>query len=140
MEQQSRHRRKLNPGDEPNGTMFREHGMSAKTIKSYVILLCPLISCLFVLLVFWRQYSTPLKSIGPVNTSHGHHQTDLHTPEIALPGIELHSEEHSYRDAKTLHLDWTLSSGDLRPDGVLKRVHLINGKDQPVILSKVAPR
>jgi hypothetical protein len=41
--------------------------------------------------------------------------------------IELHPEDHIYREATTRHLEWVVTSMYLRPDGVLKRVYCING-------------
>ncbi|KKA24127.1 Ferro-O2-oxidoreductase [Rasamsonia emersonii CBS 393.64] len=38
----------------------------------------------------------------------------------------LHPEEHVYREPTTHQLDWRISAGYRRPDGVLKRVYLIN--------------
>lgn len=148
MGQPSSLRGELNPGVEPGGPKFRRHQTSTKTNKSYGILLCPVITCFFMLLVFWRQYGTPLKTIIPVNIPHVHHEVDLSNPEIAGPGIELHPEDHVYREPKAQHLDWVLSSKDIRPDGVLKRVHLINGKTEPydsneesvLILGRPLPR
>lgn len=148
MKQSSSHRGGLNPGDEPGGPKFRQHQTSTKTNKSYGILLCPVITCFFVLLVFWRQYSTPLKTVVPVNIPHVHHEVDLSTPGFAGPGIELHPEDHVYREPKAQRLDWVLSSKNIRPDGVLKRVHLINGKYEPhdpiedsvLILGRSLPR
>jgi hypothetical protein len=43
--------------------------------------------------------------------------------------IELHPEDHIYREATTRHLEWVVTSMYLRPDGVLKRVYCINGED-----------
>ncbi|KAI5298187.1 hypothetical protein KEM55_003701, partial [Ascosphaera atra] len=39
---------------------------------------------------------------------------------------DIHPEDHVYRPAKTIRLDWNITSGMRRPDGVLKRVYLIN--------------
>jgi hypothetical protein len=44
------------------------------------------------------------------------------------PRIELHPEKHVYRAPVTQHLDWQITADHRRPDGVLKRVYLINGK------------
>ncbi|KAF2162658.1 multicopper oxidase [Zasmidium cellare ATCC 36951] len=38
----------------------------------------------------------------------------------------LHPEEHAFRDATTQILHWRVTAGQRRPDGVLKRVYLIN--------------
>jgi hypothetical protein len=43
------------------------------------------------------------------------------------PRIELHPEDHVYRQPVTHHLDWRITSGQRRPDGVLKKIYLING-------------
>jgi len=130
MAQPSSHQIKLNLGDQPkpNRTKFRERKTSAKTNKSYIILLCPVVAGLFVLLVFWRQYSTPIRAITSVGIHNADHEDNLLAPGTTTPAIKLHPEDHVYREPKTQHLDWTLSSRSIRPDGVLKRVHLINGK------------
>lgn len=44
------------------------------------------------------------------------------------PRIELHPEYHVYRAPVTHHLDWRVTTGERRPDGVLKQVFLINGE------------
>lgn len=45
----------------------------------------------------------------------------------ARPRIELHPEDHIFRHAETRHLGLKVTSGQRRPDGVLKQVYLING-------------
>jgi hypothetical protein len=42
--------------------------------------------------------------------------------------IRLHPEDHESRDPQNLKYDWTVTSGWKAPDGVQKRVYLINGK------------
>jgi hypothetical protein len=42
-------------------------------------------------------------------------------------GILLHPEEHRSRDAGIITLHWTITSGFRTPDGVRKKVYLING-------------
>jgi hypothetical protein len=42
-------------------------------------------------------------------------------------GIFLHPEDHRSRDPVTLRLHWTITSGFRAPDGVKKKVYLING-------------
>ena len=44
-------------------------------------------------------------------------------------GILLHPEEHIYRSADIVEHWWSISTGFRSPDGVRKRVYLINGKD-----------
>ncbi|KAI9695153.1 MAG: hypothetical protein M1820_008859 [Bogoriella megaspora] len=48
-------------------------------------------------------------------------------PDVGPLDIVLHPEDHVYRKPKTQHLNWTISSGVQRPDGVAKLVYLING-------------
>lgn len=43
----------------------------------------------------------------------------------------LHPEDHVLRQPSTRYLDWYITSGFRRPDGVLKEVYLINGKVTP---------
>lgn len=43
------------------------------------------------------------------------------------PRIKLHPEDHVYRPPVTQHLNWRITSGLRRPDGVLKQIYLING-------------
>jgi len=42
----------------------------------------------------------------------------------------LHPDDHVYRAATTQTLDWRVTTGQRRPDGVQKRVYLINGSFQ----------
>jgi hypothetical protein len=47
--------------------------------------------------------------------------------EIPSLGIVLHPENHRSRDAGIITLHWTITSDFRAPDGVKKRVYLING-------------
>ncbi|KAJ5883361.1 multicopper oxidase-domain-containing protein [Penicillium subrubescens] len=47
-------------------------------------------------------------------------------PRQIAPRIELRPEDHVYRPPVTQHLDWRITSGQRRPDGVLKEIYLIN--------------
>ncbi|KAJ5088689.1 hypothetical protein N7456_012305 [Penicillium angulare] len=47
--------------------------------------------------------------------------------EIHRPRIALHPEDHIFRSPTTHYLDWRVTSGLRRPDGVLKQIFLING-------------
>lgn len=98
--------------------------------RSWPLLACSLVTCLLVWLVYWCQ-STP----GPL--------TPLGVPgqrsseEIATrPQIELHPENHVYREPATQYLGWRVTTGHRRPDGVLKQVYLINGQ----LNDSLAPR
>lgn len=43
-------------------------------------------------------------------------------------GIPLHPEEHAYRHPTTIVHNWTITSGYRFPDGVKKKVYLVNGQ------------
>ncbi|KKZ63416.1 hypothetical protein EMCG_02303 [[Emmonsia] crescens] len=54
---------------------------------------------------------------------------------------KLHPEAHIYRPATTIHLNWTVTAGYRRPDGVLKRIYLLNGHfPGPVIEARSGDR
>ncbi|KAE8387279.1 multicopper oxidase-domain-containing protein [Aspergillus alliaceus] len=96
----------------------------------YSILICPLIVCILIVLLFLQQFSAPdpLRSVLPLPGTH-HEETlhpKLHSPDLSRPRIELQPEDHIYRSAVTRHLDWVVTADHLRPDGVSKRVYLVN--------------
>ncbi|PKY09188.1 hypothetical protein P168DRAFT_301744 [Aspergillus campestris IBT 28561] len=104
--------------------------------RSYSIFLYPLTVCALILVVFWQQTNTPdpLHFISPkispaaypANPANQSHQTNTN-PDALRPSIQLHPEDHIHRAPTTQHLDWTVTAEGIRPDGVLKRVYLING-------------
>ncbi|KAH8662377.1 multicopper oxidase-domain-containing protein [Xylariales sp. PMI_506] len=47
--------------------------------------------------------------------------------ERSTVGIALHPEDHAFRDPQAITLNWTVSSGIRAPDGVKKRLYLVNG-------------
>ncbi|KAK4540694.1 hypothetical protein LTR36_009025 [Oleoguttula mirabilis] len=49
--------------------------------------------------------------------------TEAHTSQTTF---QLHPQDHVYRHRATIHEKWRITSGERRPDGVLKRVYLIN--------------
>ena len=64
----------------------------------------------------------------PENKTHGSARTNFSSGLAEpRPRIELHPEEHVHRGALVRLFEWTVTSGLQRPDGVLKRVFLING-------------
>lgn len=111
--------------------------------RSYSIFLYPLTVCALILLVFWQQTKTPdpLRFISPkispakeaANPANPPHKTNTN-PDALRPSIQLHPEDHINRAPTTQHLDWTVTADDIRPDGVLKRVYLINGAPPPTPL------
>ncbi|RMJ22435.1 Multicopper oxidase [Aspergillus sp. HF37] len=87
----------------------------------------PLIVCLLIILAYLRQSNTsgPLQSLAPYRIRPG--RPTWHDSDSLRPRIQLHPEDHVYRQPSTQHLDWRVTSDFLRPDGVLKRVYLVNG-------------
>ncbi|KAJ5948165.1 multicopper oxidase-domain-containing protein [Penicillium verhagenii] len=61
---------------------------------------------------------------GSVSTLQPHHST---LSEAALrPLIKLHHEDHAFRQPATLYMNWNVTKGLRRPDGVLKEIYLLN--------------
>ncbi|KAJ5091272.1 hypothetical protein NUU61_006142 [Penicillium alfredii] len=84
-----------------------------------------LVACLLIVLAYlFRPPSIPPLGHWVSPASHPH--WELHDTIAPRPRIELHPEDHVYRPAHTQYLDWRITSGDRRPDGVLKQVYLIN--------------
>ncbi|KAJ5207777.1 hypothetical protein N7449_002156 [Penicillium cf. viridicatum] len=93
--------------------------------RPWPIVGCSLAACLLIGLVYFLQSSIFLV---PLILPGRHHQNiQEHEAISARPRIELHPEDHVYRPAATQYLDWRVTSDFRRPDGVLKRVYLING-------------
>lgn len=66
----------------------------------------------------------PVSWIAPI---HSQHSTPNEEESRLRPRIALHPEGHVFRSPTTHYLDWRVTSGRRRPDGVLKQVFLING-------------
>lgn len=91
--------------------------------QSWPIVGCSLVTCFLVWLVYWFQIVPgPLIPLGVPRQRHSKDEV------AARPQIELHPENHVYRKSATQHLDWRVTTGYRRPDGVLKQVYLINGQ------------
>lgn len=124
MERQSSRRRR------PPGTQERQSAPQKVTTPqpkrlSRPLLSWAIISLLVLALVYPFRPDIYLQSwIGPL-LDHRHGFND----ETSIrPRIELHPEDHVYREPVTHHLDWRVTTGERRPDGVLKHVFLINGE------------
>ncbi|KAG6006943.1 hypothetical protein E4U21_006562 [Claviceps maximensis] len=46
---------------------------------------------------------------------------------LNIDPFALHPEQHIFRRPRTITLNWNITRGERRPDGVLKKVYLING-------------
>lgn len=95
-------------------------------------LICSLSVCL--LIVLSAYYFGQRSDVDPFNARI--HNGALHlaspsqsqSPDTSRPRIELHPEKHAYRKPLTQHQEWRVTSDNLRPDGVQKRVLLVNGE------------
>ncbi|KAJ5578572.1 multicopper oxidase-domain-containing protein [Penicillium hispanicum] len=81
-----------------------------------------LVASLLLALAYLLNPDIPLRSwVSPPSQQYGHQGEATIRPRIIL-----HPEDHIYRLPETQHLEWRISSGQRRPDGVLKQVYLIN--------------
>ncbi|GJN67754.1 hypothetical protein PLICBS_001782 [Purpureocillium lilacinum] len=56
--------------------------------------------------------------------SHAEPGDNLHDDDPSI----LHPQRHIFRQPRTIHLNWNVTKGTRRPDGVLKDIYLINGQ------------
>ncbi|OAQ85964.1 laccase IV [Purpureocillium lilacinum] len=56
--------------------------------------------------------------------SHAEPVDNLHDDDPSI----LHPQRHIFRQPRTIHLNWNVTKGTRRPDGVLKDIYLINGQ------------
>ena len=93
--------------------------------KSHALLTWTFVACLLIVVAYVLRVDFPLRSwVPPLSFSH----SDLHESASAIrPRIALRPENHVYRPPATQYLHWHVTSGERRPDGVLKQVYLING-------------
>ncbi|EKV10543.1 hypothetical protein PDIG_55980 [Penicillium digitatum PHI26] len=99
--------------------------MPALSQRPWPIVGCSLAICLLIALIYLLRSSTFLV---PLVLPGQHHQTLQENEAMTVrPRIELHPQDHVYRAPVTQYLYWRVTSEFRRPDGVLKRVYLING-------------
>ena len=91
------------------------------------IIIYPLVVCLLIILAYLYQSNVPdpLRFLIPSRIVPG--SLIFRGSDSVRPRIQLHPEAHAYRQPVTQHLEWLVTSDYLRPDGVLKRVYLVNG-------------
>nr|POE72045.1 laccase-1 [Quercus suber] len=115
--------------DRPSSQQFKQ-----KQNRKWYLLATLLLAPAIVFILIARLHA-------PITTS-SHHQATA--GEQAQPDLndknrfQLHPQEHASRDPRTLHFDWRITAGNRRPDGVLKRVFLVNG-DFPGPLIETRP-
>ncbi|KAM3430332.1 hypothetical protein MY4824_007744 [Beauveria thailandica] len=66
--------------------------------------------------------------VGPYIGLHRQRLVYKQPPTREQVAIPLHPQLHMNRDVETLHLDWVITTGIRSPDGVQKRVYLVNGE------------
>ena len=99
-----------------NPTSVQSRGPSKLTLAWTLI--CALLSIsilLFYLRGAWIPYFSRPNTALRVNKT-----------ESEGSSFRLHPADHVYREPATIRQTWEITSGPLRPDGVLKRVYLIN--------------
>lgn len=109
---------------------IRGRDTSRTSTPSSGVVVTSLVVCILVILAYLHQSSTPdpLQSLFPFPRVQEKNVSILHDPDTLRPRIELRPEDHAYREPLTQHLDWKVTSDYLRPDGVRKRVYLVNGR------------
>ncbi|KAI2791087.1 hypothetical protein POX_c03942 [Penicillium oxalicum] len=123
MERQHSRRRKLHQAEEPSFRQPVTPSRVARPGRSW-FLVGAFIVCLWVMVVYVFGIGFNLRWSNLVTPPQTHAAQDQ--SETNRPRIELHPEDHVYRAPVTRHLDWRISKGHRRPDGVLKLVYLIN--------------
>lgn len=132
MERQSSRRRKAPPKESLQVSQNRrdpDRIDSSKLGRSRCtgIIVYPLVVCLLIILAYLHQSNTPDPLRSPIPSRILSGSLTFHDSDSARPRIQLHPENHAYRQPVTQHLDWLVTSDHLRPDGVLKRIYLANG-------------
>lgn len=92
------------------------------------------LSTFFVLFLQWNSGVVNVLHMNlpqPVNGD-TNAETDVSNPASVHSmrdlKILLHPEDHVSRETQVTYLSWNITSGDIAPDGVVKRVLLINGE------------
>lgn len=101
--------------------------------RPYLVLGPSLAVCLLILLAYLRQSNETgyLQSMIFPTDRHGETKQSLsYNPDVNRPRIELHPAEHMSRGPRTQQFHWLVELDNLRPDGVMKEVYLINGTSE----------
>lgn len=69
-----------------------------------------------------------LSVFGAIITSYGAREQFSENGQDTPLAYRLHAQEHKSRPPTTLVFSWNVTAGLRSPDGVEKRVYLINGK------------
>ena len=82
------------------------------------------VASLLLALAYLLQPNVTLRLWVVSNIEHN----EGYAESVNRPKILLHPKDHAFRSPMTQYLEWRISSKQLRPDGVLKQVYLINGQ------------
>jgi len=100
--------------------------LSAAAVVTTFILYCFLWSQ-FALTVSWSREDLRTESRPSVDLPFDSEPSDQSSTGSEKFSIVLRPEEHTQREPKRIELQWNVTTGIRRPDGVAKRVYLING-------------
>lgn len=78
-------------------------------------------------MLFLAIYVTIVADLGFVPRKSWAWQNSVNHFNIDIDPFALHPEQHIFRRPRTIALNWNITRGSRRPDGVLKQVYLING-------------
>ncbi|WEW57589.1 hypothetical protein PRK78_003056 [Emydomyces testavorans] len=120
----SRRRHQPSETEETKDGDAEEEEKKKKKKKTSVSLL-PTILYAAILVLFLRLLGFHL---SPLLSDNNKHSSPSPLSPLSPLGFELHPQEHIYRPPATIRLNWTITSAYRRPDGVKKRVYLINGE------------
>ena len=110
--------------DGENGKEVEVEETQRSTRKSWRVKV--LATTTFFLVAFILIYFVQLRS---QTTSAWHHDGDKQLHDVSsLDSSRLHPEDHAFRDATNITHFWRVTSGYRRPDGVQKRVYLVNNE------------
>lgn len=121
-------RQKIETEDKTQKPKFISYTLS----KVFLVAVC-ILPFLATLVLFVRFYyeSNHDGNVSHLSESlHGHESissSDLDFDNRIYENGQLRPEDHIYREAVTQILNWSITAGHRRPDGVDKRVYLVNG-------------
>ena len=118
---------------------------SAKGRVIFIFLTCLVLSSSLLFLTSYRQFIPSLlhdQNRGPEYASQLSSQQSIDSGSVDDKRyVEqlLHPQDHSFREPTVIHYHWVITSGSRSPDGVEKRVYLINGKEDELrIISRLS--
>lgn len=103
------------------------HGVRHGSIGAASVVRCAALACLFLGIGYVITLSSPTAwALWEVHQQHSIATESTASPPPPL-GIRLYPQDHATRPARTIVLDWNITQGMQAPDGVQKRVYLVNG-------------